>query len=461
MGILIKDAPEVFMTISEDTLRALRAALLVSPDNLPLRQHLANTLMELRRFEEAEQEYRLALSLMPENQLLQINLAAAFYYQGKNSQALALVETLLKSPEPPALAHLLYARLLLHAGDAANAAAHFQIAIALDPETNDPVLAERLGITDLVTNKTPAPECELDLNAAVEAPLEQPSVTFQDVGGMEAIKEEIRLKIVHPLAHPEIYQAYGQRVGGGVLMYGPPGCGKTYLARATAGEIRARFLSVGINDVLDMWLGNSEKNLHEFFEQARRYKPCVLFFDEVDALAAKRTDMRHSSGRQLVNQFLAELDGVESPNDGILILAATNAPWHLDSAFRRPGRFDRILFVPPPERQARADILRILCRHKPIEEIDYEYLSKKTPNFSGADLKAVVDLAVERKLQEAIKQGRPKPLTTRDFLAAIELIQTSVTEWFSTARNYAIYSNENGIYDDILKYLQLGIRDKR
>jgi tetratricopeptide (TPR) repeat protein len=243
MGILIKDAPEVFMTISEDTLRALRAALLVSPDNLPLRQHLANTLMELRRFEEAEQEYRLALSLMPENQLLQINLAAAFYYQGKNSQALVLVETLLKSPEPPALAHLLYARLLLHAGDAANAAAHFQIAIALDPETNDPVLAERLGITDLVTNKTPAPECELDLNAAVEAPLEQPSVTFQDVGGMEAIKEEIRLKIVHPLAHPEIYQAYGQRVGGGVLMYGPPGCGKTYLARATAGEIRARFLS--------------------------------------------------------------------------------------------------------------------------------------------------------------------------------------------------------------------------
>jgi SpoVK/Ycf46/Vps4 family AAA+-type ATPase len=210
-----------------------------------------------------------------------------------------------------------------------------------------------------------------------------------------------------------------------------------------------------------MWLGNSEKNLHEFFEQARRYKPCVLFFDEVDALAAKRTDMRHSSGRQLVNQFLAELDGVESPNDGILILAATNAPWHLDSAFRRPGRFDRILFVPPPNRQARADILRILCRHKPIEEIDYEYLSKKTTNFSGADLKAVVNLAVEKKLQLAIQQGIPKPLTTRDFLTAIEAVQPSVTEWFSTARNYAIYSNENGIYDDILKYLQLGIRDKR
>jgi ATP-dependent 26S proteasome regulatory subunit len=453
------------MTSSEDTLRALRAALLVSPNNLPLRQHLADILMELGQFEEAEQEYRLALSLMPENQLLQLNLAAAFYHQGKNSQAMVLVENLLKSSEPPAFAHLLYARLLLHTGNVTNASAHFHIAVTLDPEINDPVLADRLGITDLSSQKIAVPEYkltgdklseyELDVSTVVEAPLERSTITFKDVGGMDAIKEEIRLKIVHPLAHPEIYQTYGQRIGGRVLMYGPPGCGKTYLARATAGEIKARFLSIGINDVLDMWLGNSEKNLHELFEQARRSKPCVLFFDEVDALAAKRTDMRYSSGRQIVNQFLAELDGVESPNDGILILAATNAPWHLDSAFRRPGRFDRILFVPPPDRHARANILRILCRHKPIEEIDYECLSKKTVNFSGADLKAIVDLAVERKLQAAIQQGMAKPLTTRDFLAAISAIRPSVTEWFSTARNYAIYANENGIYNDILNYLQL------
>lgn len=452
------------MTSSEDTLRALRAALLVLPDNITLRQHLADILMELGQFEEAEQEYRLALSLMPENQLLQLNLAAAFYHQGKNSQAMVLVENLLKSSDTPAFAHVLYARLLLHTGDSTNAAAHFHIAVALDPKINDPVLAERLGNTDVSTQKISVPDdnlpkhqlpkYELNDGTAIDAPLEQPAISFKDVGGMDAIKEEIRLKIVHPLAHPEIYQTYGQRIGGGVLMYGPPGCGKTYLARATAGEIKARFLSVGINDVLDMWLGNSEKNLHELFEQARRYKPCVLFFDEVDALAAKRTDMRYSNGRQIVNQFLAELDGVDSPNDGILILAATNAPWHLDSAFRRPGRFDRILFVPPPDRHARINILRILCRHKPIEDIDYEYLSKKTANFSGADLKAVVDLAVERKLQIAIKQGIAKPLTNKDFLAAINVIHASVTEWLSTARNYATYANENGIYDEILNYLK-------
>lgn len=442
------------MIVSEDTLQALRAALLISPDNQPLRQHLADTLLGLGRFEEAETEYRLALSFMPESQPLGLGLARAFYQQGKNTQAMVVVESLLKTGAS-ANAYLLYARLLLHTGEAQQAVHYYRKAVEIDPDVNDSVLADRLGVADVETHISPIPGYDLDINTGVETSLERPTITFQDVGGMEAIKEEIRLKIVHPLAHPEIYRAYGKRIGGGVLMYGPPGCGKTYLARATAGEINAKFISVGINDVLDMWLGSSEKNLHEFFEQARCNAPCVLFFDEVDALAAKRTDMRHSGARQIINQFLAELDGVQASNEGVLVLAATNAPWHLDSAFRRPGRFDRIMFVPPPDVQARAAILRVLCRNKPIADIDYEYLSKKSDRFSGADLQAVIDLAVERKLQEAIKHGIPKPLTTKDLLAAVTSIKPSVSEWFSTARNYAVYSNENGIYDDILNYLKL------
>src|SRR5439155_12031124 len=195
---------------------------------------------------------------------------------------------------------------------------------------------------------------------------------FQDVGGMGHVKEEIRMKIIHPLTHPELYKAYGKAIGGGILMYGPPGCGKTHLARATAGEVHAGFIAVGINDVLEMWIGQSERNLHETFERARAHKPCVLFFDEVDALGASRSDLRHSTGRQLINQFLAELDGVQSSNDGVLILAATNAPWHLDAAFRRPGRFDRIVFVPPPDAPARAAILRILLKGKPVQTPDLD-----------------------------------------------------------------------------------------
>src|SRR6185369_10382440 len=176
-------------------------------------------------------------------------------------------------------------------------------------------------------------------------------------------------------------------------------------ARATAGEVKASFLAVGISDVLDMWIGQSEKNLHAIFEQARSHRPCVLFFDEVDALGANRTDMLKSGGRQIINQFLSELDGVTSSNEGVLVLAATNAPWHLDPAFRRPGRFDRIIFVPPPDAPARAGILRILLKGKPTQDIDYDYLGKKTGDFSGADLKAVVDVAIEAKLSEAVKSG--------------------------------------------------------
>ena len=170
-------------------------------------------------------------------------------------------------------------------------------------------------------------------------------------------------------------------------VYCPPGCGKTHLARATAGEIQAEFISVGLNDILDMWIGNSEKNFHQLFDRARRNQPCVLFFDEVDALAASRADLRQSSGKQLINQFLTELDGVQHSNQEVLILAATNAPWHLDTAFRRPGRFDRILLVPPPDAAARATILRIICQGKPLADIDYQFLAQKTEGCSGADLK--------------------------------------------------------------------------
>jgi SpoVK/Ycf46/Vps4 family AAA+-type ATPase len=181
----------------------------------------------------------------------------------------------------------------------------------------------------------------------------------------------------------------------------------------------------------------------------------VLFFDEVDALGASRSDLRQSSGRQLINQFLAELDGVNSDNEGVLILAATNAPWHLDAAFRRPGRFDRILFVPPPDPPARAAILGILLRGKPARDIDVDQVAKKTDGFSGADLKAVVDAAVEQKLREALKAGGPQPLTTRDLLGAAAGVRPTTKEWFGTARNYALYANQGGLYDDIRKYLKL------
>lgn len=447
------------MFSGDATVQALRDALRVSPDNLPLRQHLAETLAALGRLDGAEQEYRQALAQAGDNDALKVGLANVFYQQGKNSQALVVVEALLKQAQVPPRAYLLHARLLVRAGEVERAVRQYREAIDADPSLADADFAESLGI-DADPDNSEVVEGRLrataeDAPSLPDGRIEKPRLTFQDVGGMEALKEEIRLKIIHPLTHAELYRAYGKPIGGGILLYGPPGCGKTYLARATAGEVRANFLAVGINDILDMWIGSSERNLHELFEQARGHRPCVLFFDEVDALAASRTDLRQSHGRIVINQFLSELDGVQSSNEGVLILAATNAPWHLDPAFRRPGRFDRILFVPPPDHDARASILRILCRGKPSQDIDYDKLAKKTDNFSGADLKAVVDVAVEQKLREAMKEGLPKPLTTRDMISAASGIRPSTKEWFATARNYALYSNQGGIYDDILKYLKM------
>jgi transitional endoplasmic reticulum ATPase len=444
----------------DDAIQALREALRVSPNNTALRLHFADTLLHHGHAEDAEKEFREGLAHSPNSLPMKLGLARAFFQQGKQSHALVILEDLVKQPNAPARAFLLHAKILAGVGEIAQAINEYKRAVQLDASVADLEFAGRLGIgadekeSEVVEGKVRAAWGEED-DATPAREIERPKITFNEVGGMDKVKEEIRLKIIHPLTHADLYKAYGKAIGGGILMYGPPGCGKTYLARATAGEIKAAFISVGINDVLDMWIGNSERNLHSLFEQARDHKPCVLFFDEVDALGASRTDMRQHAGRQLINQFLSEMDGVKASNEGVLILAATNAPWHLDSAFRRPGRFDRVLFVPPPDAAARAGILRLQCKGKPMEEIDFDAVAKKTDGFSGADLKAVIDVAVERKLQEAMKTGVPKPLTTKDLIAAAGPQKPTTKEWFATARNYALYSNQGGIYDDILQYLKL------
>ena len=445
----------------EEMIESLREALRHSPDNAALRKHLAETLIQFGKADQAEAEYREALSRDRENADLKIGLANAFYQQGKYSHALVIIEDLVSRRNTPAGAYLLHSKLLIQKGDIDFAVTEYKAAVSEDPSLRDEDLAGRLGIdadeqSEVIDGRVRASwEGDDDDEPDVIDAYEKPKISFDDVGGMNSLKDEIRMKIIYPLEHQEMFEAYGKEIGGGILMYGPPGCGKTHLARATAGEISAGFLSIGINDVLDMWIGNSEKKLHELFEYARAHKPCVLFFDEVDALGAARSDMKTSAGRHLINQFLAELDGAKSSNDGVLILAATNAPWHLDSAFRRPGRFDRIIFVPPPDQTARAEILRLMLKGKPAKDVDHDHVAKKAKNFSGADLKAVVDRTIESKLQDAMKSGVPQPIVTKDLVASSKRTRSSTKEWFASARNYALYSNQGGLYDDILEYLKL------
>jgi SpoVK/Ycf46/Vps4 family AAA+-type ATPase len=149
------------------------------------------------------------------------------------------------------------------------------------------------------------------------------------------------------------------------------------------------------------------------------------------------------------------LDGIDSNNDGILVLGATNAPWYIDPAFRRPGRFDRIIFVAPPDNVAREAIFKIELKNKPTENIKLKDLAKKSKEYSGADIKASIDIAIEQKLLESFKDGIPKPLTTKDILNAFGKMKASTKEWFNSAKNYALYSNDSGLYDDILVYLKI------
>lgn len=442
-----------------EEIQALRHALSFSPENTALRQHLGSRLLKLGRFAAAENEFREALKFEPNNADFNVLLAEAYFQQRKQSEALVVLENLERAGRLTPQGRLLYARALAQTTELMQAARIYRDLLEDHPDFQDENLDEELA-PFLVTTDDEEEEGPVRLKAGdhpgagfVES--EKPDMTFHHVGGMEEVKNQIRMKVIHPMANAELFKAYGKSVGGGILLYGPPGCGKTLLARATAGEVKASFMAVGLHDVLDMWIGQSERNLHEIFSQARAHKPSVLFFDEVDALGASRSDLKQSAGRNTINQFLSELDGVDSDNNGLLVLAATNAPWHLDSAFRRPGRFDRIIFVPPPDLPARAAILQVMLRDKPADRIDFEAVAKKTEGFSGADLKGVIDDAVEAKLEEAMRLGDLVPLTTKDLLKSAKRVKPSTREWFATAKNYALYANQSGLYDDILEHLKI------
>ncbi|MFC8951426.1 AAA family ATPase [Streptomyces sp. NPDC057101] len=432
-------------------IRSLRAAVAAAPGDVPLRLHFAELLLSEGRNDEAVTEAAVALQHAPGD-------ADARALMMRAMGATPVEQSVAKPVDEQSTGKPADEQSLGKPVD--EPAARPVDQPAADRPSFDWDAAEQ-QVQDLVGPRfLEDPQAADGEGAAGDAAawdIDAPgAVRLADVGGMEEVKDRLEAAFLAPMRNPELRRLYGKSLRGGLLLYGPPGCGKTFIARAVAGELGANFLTVSLSDVLDMWIGASEKNIHDIFETARRQAPCVVFLDELDALGAKRSRTHHSGLRNVVNQLLTELDGIASGagNEGVFVLAATNVPWDVDIALRRPGRLDRTLLVLPPDATAREAILRYHLRERPIEAVDLGKLVKATEDFSGADLAHVCETAAEAALLDSARSGSVRLITTKDLLGAAKQIKPSTEPWFAAARNVAMFANEGGLYDDLLAHLK-------
>ena len=417
-----------FMPIDKSVIAALEKAVETEPENKSVRLHLVSLLIENRQFEESLKHAQIILNQEPTN--------------------LDALEKAAQSAEK--------------LGDAGKAEGYRKLLNALREPVQPPPRINNYQPNDWAEFIDDTPKAEkVALQAGFEKSdedfgweIENSDLRLEDVAGMEKVKRRLHLAFLAPLKNPEMMRLYGKSLRGGLLLYGAPGCGKTFIARAVAGELGANFISVGLSDVLDMWIGSSEKNINSIFERARRNAPCVLFFDELDALGRKRS-LTRNSGHGAINQLLAELDGMNRSNDGVFVLAATNHPWDVDTALRRPGRLDRTVLVLPPDALAREAILNFHLRGRPVDEtIDVATISKQTNQYSGADIAHLVESAAELAMEESLETGNVRSISQTDFKLALREVKSSTRPWFEIAKNYAMFANDGGIYDDLLEYLK-------
>lgn len=380
-------------------------------------------------------DFEQRLLLAPFDAELRYDYAQALLSAGRSEAAAAQAKLLLQQSPADVRAR----ELLAAAQEAvpAPAAAPLQQAVAAGP-----------GHLQLVTPAVAAPS----VHALAAAPADK--VRFSSIVGMEALKKTLRVKIIEPYLKPGLFDRFRMNSGGGLLLYGPPGCGKTLLARALANECKAGFISVGVSDVLSKWQGESESNLAAMFDKARNEQPCVLFFDELDALAYARSKAGAASARTIVNEFLSQLDGFGRENKGVLMLAATNMPWDVDAAMKRPGRFSRQIFVPPPDAEARRAMFELKLLGVPAAGLDLPALAARSKHFSGADIDGLIELAKESALVDALEGDEERGLTMDDFDIAFAQLQPSTLDWLRTVRNVVKYAGDDGSFKEVESYLK-------
>jgi SpoVK/Ycf46/Vps4 family AAA+-type ATPase len=436
------------MKISE--IEQLKSALIDSPNNEFIRDLLINKIIEEGSVNnDYETLLKDSIQMIPSKNMYREKLIEYYFKQSKFSVCIMIYENIPFQENLNNKTKSMIVESFLGISDFEKAQRLYFEFLELDPEFKNEKLDAHFKVmlpnTNKETNNQSYQQEELFLKS---------NINFSHIGGQETIKELISIKIIKPLQNIDLFKKYGKKTGGGILFFGPPGCGKTFIARATAGEIESNFLSIGINEILDAYLGNSEKNVHSFFNKARENSPCVLFIDEIDALGADRESFSSNVGRGVVNQLLTEMDGVKFDNDGLLVIGASNTPWQIDSALMRPGRFSNVIFVPPPDFEGRIAILKLKLKERPIDKLNYAKISKRLKHFSGADIDALIDLVIEKILDYAIRTGVERNVTTNDFLDAIPSIRPSTIAWFTNVLNYVEYGNKTGLYDDVAKYLR-------
>jgi AAA+ superfamily predicted ATPase len=423
-------------------LDSLRKAVEAMPDDVPLRLHLATLLLAAGQRDEAVRHLGAVLQRDPGNTQAMSLLTGPAETATPVPPVISPERPVVLPPPPPQTS-------VAGAAEAGQGgqASRYDWSQAED-ELRDVLPAMFVGEDGAADSASAG----IDQADAYDA--EHSGLTLADVAGMTEVKARLEAAFLAPMRNPELRRLYGKSLRGGLLLYGPPGCGKTFIARAVAGELGARFIAVSFADIIDMFVGQSERNIHELFEIARRNAPCVVFLDEVDAIGQKRSQLRHTPMRSAVNQLLLELDDISGNNEGVFLLAATNHPWDVDSALRRPGRFDRTLLVLPPDASAREGVFRYHLKDRPVAGIDLAKLAKQTDGYSGADIAHICETAAERALMDSVRRGEPRMIGLGDLEAAIAEVKPSLGSWFDTARNVALFANEGGTYDDLAAYLR-------
>jgi len=270
---------------------------------------------------------------------------------------------------------------------------------------------------------------EADTDARDWIVREKPDVRFADIAGLDDVKQEIYLKMIYPFQHPELAQKYGIDVGGGLLLFGPPGTGKTMFARAIACELDATMFVLTPAQILSKWVGEAEQNIRKLFDAAKDEPKAVIFMDEVEALVPRRRSSESTVMQRVVPQILQELEGFDrKAGRALMFLGATNEPWALDPAMLRPGRLDAKVYVPLPDAEARFKLFEIYLGKRPLtDDVNFAELVARTEGYSGADIKALAARAASRPFLESVAGGSPRNISMADMLAVIEQTLPSVT----------------------------------